>query len=287
MDIQQTLARLGLQALTPMQQAAHRAWTDGRDLILLSPTGTGKTLAYLLPLAAELTTDTSDVQAVIVTPTRELAQQTAAVYRSLGTLPPALCLHGGRPTMDEHRRLRDVCPALIIATPGRLCDHLRKQNFDPRSVRTLVIDEFDKCLELGFREELKELTAALPAVRRRVLLSATDAEEIPDFLPLDDSTSGALRLNFLGEGTQDMRLAFRQVHSPSRDKLDTLLRLLCTLGTTPSLVFVNHRESVDRIARFLREQRYPCAAFHGGARKAERTGAARAQRGRHPSIYEI
>ena len=273
MDIQQTLARLGLQALTPMQQAAHRAWTDGRDLILLSPTGTGKTLAYLLPLAAELTTDTSDVQAVIVTPTRELAQQTAAVYRSLGTLPPALCLHGGRPTMDEHRRLSDVCPALIIATPGRLCDHLRKQNFDPRSVRTLVIDEFDKCLELGFREELKELTAALPAVRRRVLLSATDAEEIPDFLPLDDSTSGALRLNFLGKGTQNMRLAFRQVHSPSRDKLDTLLRLLCTLDTTPSLVFVNHRESVDRIARFLREQRYPCAAFHGGMEQDDRERA--------------
>ena len=173
MDIQQTLARLGLDALTPMQEAARRAWTDGRDLVLLSPTGTGKTLAYLLPLAAELDAGRPEVQAVVVTPTRELAQQTAEVYRTLRTPAAALCLHGGRPTMEEHRRLREVRPALVIATPGRLCDHLRKQNFSPAAVRTLVIDEFDKCLELGFRDELEELTAALQGVRRRVLLSAT------------------------------------------------------------------------------------------------------------------
>ena len=273
MDIQQTLAHLGLSALTPMQQAAHRAWTDGRDLVLLSPTGTGKTLAYLLPLAGELTTDCADVQAVIVTPTRELAQQTAEVYRSLGSLPPALCLHGGRPTMDEHRRLREVHPVLVIATPGRLCDHLRKQNFDPRRVRTLVIDEFDKCLELGFRDELEELISALPAVRRRVLLSATDAEEIPDFLPLAESGAGVCRLDFLGTGTNGERLALRQVASPAKDKLETLLRLLCALGDTPSLVFVNHRESVERIARFLKEKRYPCAAFHGGMEQDDRERA--------------
>ena len=273
MDIQQTLTRLGFSGLTPMQQAAHRAWTDGRDFVLLSPTGTGKTLAYLLPLADELIPDTPEVQAVIVTPTRELAQQTAEVYRSLGSLPPALCLHGGRPTMDEHRRLRDVHPALVIATPGRLCDHLRKQNFDPRRVRTLVIDEFDKCLELGFRDELEELISALPAVRRRVLLSATDAEGIPDFLPLGESTSHALRLNFLDTDTDDRRLQLRQVRSPQRDKLETLFQLLCTLGTQPSLVFVNHRESVERITRFLREHRYPCSAFHGGMEQDDRERA--------------
>ena len=256
MDIQQTLERLGLSALTPMQQAAHQAWADGRDLVLLSPTGTGKTLAYLLPLAEELTADCAEVQAVIVTPTRELAQQTAEVYRSLGSLPSALCLHGGRPTMDEHRRLRDMHPALVIATPGRLCDHLRKQNFVPSRVRTLVIDEFDKCLELGFRDELEELISALPAVRRRVLLSATDAEEIPDFLSLAESGAGVCRLDFLDTGTNEERLSLCQVASPAKDKLETLLRLLCALGDTPSLVFVNHRESVERIARFLKEKRF-------------------------------
>ena len=273
MDIQQTLARLGLTALTPMQRAAHRAWEAGRDFVLLSPTGTGKTLAYLLPLADALDADRPDVQAIVVTPTRELAQQTAEVYRSLACPAPALCLHGGRPTMDEHRRLRDVRPALVIATPGRLCDHLRKRNFTPGGVRTLVIDEFDKCLELGFRDELRELLSALPAVRRHVLLSATDAEEIPAFLPLGDGASAALRLDFLDTDSGDARLELRQVHSPAKDKLETLLRLLCTLGTTPSLVFANHRESVERIARYLRDRRYPCAAFHGGMEQDDRERA--------------
>ena len=273
MDIQQTLARLGLDALTPMQEAARSAWTDGRDLVLLSPTGTGKTLAYLLPLAAELDAGRPEVQAVVVTPTRELAQQTAEVYRTLRTPAAALCLHGGRPTMDEHRRLRQVRPALLIATPGRLCDHLRKHNFDPAAVRTLVIDEFDKCLELGFRDELEELTAALQGVRRRVLLSATDAREIPDFLPLSAGPAAALRLDFLGTGADDGRLQLRRVQSPQRDKLETLLRLLCMPGTRPALVFVNHRESVERIARFLRDRRFPCAAFHGGMEQDERERA--------------
>lgn len=273
MEFSDFLPHLGINALTPMQQAACRAWAEGGDFVLLSPTGSGKTLACLLPLAAELTADAPDVQAIVVAPTRELAQQTAEVYRSMGTPAPALCLHGGRPVADERRHLQQVRPALVIATPGRLCDHLRRQNLDPRAARTLVIDEFDKCLELGFRDELRELAAALPAVCRRVLLSATDAAEIPDFLPLGDGRAGVRRLDFLHDGTDDARLALRLVRSPQKDKLQTLLRLLCETGTESALVFANHRESVERIARFLRAERFPADAFHGGMEQDDRERA--------------
>ena len=269
-----TLARLNITSLTPMQEATAQAWTTGRDLILLSPTGTGKTLAFLLPLAAELREDTPGVQALVLSPSRELAQQTARVFADMKTPLRALCCHGGRPTMDEHRLMRQANPALIVATPGRLADHLRKGNFDTRHVHTLVIDEFDKCLELGFQEEMEEIIRLLPAVRRRVLLSATDAATLPHFVrPAQDPDAAALRLDFLPAADTDNRLTLRIIPSADKDKLETLFRLLCTLGTSPTLVFANHRESVERIARYLRERRFPAAPFHGGMEQDNRERA--------------
>ena len=268
------LSRLGIGALTPMQESVAQAWPTGRDLILLSPTGTGKTLAFLLPLAQGLDAADGRVQAVVLSPSRELAQQTALVFADMHTETRALCLHGGRPAMDEHRLLRDLRPALLVATPGRLADHLRKGNFDPAGVQTLVIDEFDKCLELGFHDEMREIIDALPSLRRRVLLSATDAPQLPAFVrPSAPGPGAALRLDFLGTDEGGGRLTLRQVPSPSKDKLGTLLTLLSTLGTQPTLVFANHRESVDRIARFLREHRFPAAPFHGGMEQDDRERA--------------
>lgn len=274
MTLSYLLARLGIDTLTPMQQATAEAWPTGRDLILLSPTGTGKTLAFLLPLATALADADNRVQAIVLSPSRELAQQTARVFTDMHTPLRALCLHGGRPTMDEHRLMQANHPALLVATPGRLADHLRKHNFDVRGVHTLVIDEFDKCLELGFHDEMQEIIAALPAVRRRVLLSATDAAELPAFVrPNLSDDAGALRLDFLHTSTADSRLSLRHVLAPQRDKLDTLFQLLCSLGTDSTLVFANHRESVERIARFLRDKRFPAAPFHGGMEQDDRERA--------------
>ena len=275
MNTTNLLARLGIESLTPMQQLAAEAWQTGRDLILLSPTGTGKTLAFLLPLAIELDAADDRVQAIVLSPSRELAQQTARVFADMQTGLRAACLHGGRPTMDEHRLMHQTQPSLLVATPGRLADHLRKRNFDPRGVRTLVIDEFDKCLELGFQAEMEEIISALPSVNRRVLLSATDAPALPAFVrPVTPEGLPALRLNFLGENEEGgRRLSLRRVISPQKDKLETLFTLLCSLGTQSTLVFANHRESVDRIARFLRERRLPSAPFHGGMEQDDRERA--------------
>lgn len=279
MEQSDILRNLRIEQLTPMQEAARDAYQSDKDLVLLSPTGSGKTLAFLLPLVQSLRADVQGVQAVVLVPSRELALQIETVFKSMNVPFKAMSCYGGRPAMEEHRTMKGILPTVIIGTPGRMNDHLRKQNFDARSVVTLVIDEFDKCLEFGFHDEMAEVIGQLPALRKRVLLSATDAEEIPQFAGVGGGVSGnavssqVVKLNFLPEETVSGRLELQKVISPDKDKLETLFRLLCTLGDSSTLVFVNYRESVERIAAYLKSKKFPCDAFHGGMEQDDRERA--------------
>lgn len=272
MELQDILRNLQIEQLTPMQEAAREAYGENKDLVLLSPTGSGKTLAFMLPLVQALRTDVQGVQAVVLVPSRELALQIETVFKSMGTSFKAMSCYGGRPAMDEHRTMKGIDPAVIIGTPGRMNDHLRKQNFDARSVSTLVIDEFDKCLEFGFHDEMAEVIGQLPSLKKRILLSATDAEEIPQFAGVGDGAS-LVKLNFLDPEALAPRLKLHRVLSPGKDKLETLYRLLCTLGGDSTLVFVNYRESVERVADYLQSKKFPCDAFHGGMEQTDRERA--------------
>lgn len=272
MEIQDILRNLQIEQLTPMQEAAREAYGENKDLVLLSPTGSGKTLAFMLPLVQALRTDVQGVQAVVLVPSRELALQIETVFKSMGTSFKAMSCYGGRPAMEEHRTMKGINPAVIIGTPGRMNDHLRKQNFDARSVATLVIDEFDKCLEFGFHDEMAEVIGQLPSLKKRILLSATDAEEIPQFAGVGDDAS-LVKLDFLDPEALAPRLKLHRVLSPGKDKLETLYRLLCTLGGDSTLVFVNYRESVERVADYLQSKKFPCDAFHGGMEQADRERA--------------
>ena len=169
------LEKLGITALNDMQREAGDAILRGKqDVVVLSPTGTGKTLAYLLPLV-ELVDARQDVpQALVIVPGRELAMQSDRVLKDLGSGLRSAACYGGRTAMEEHRRLKEVKPQIIFGTPGRLNDHLDKGNISPYAVRYLVIDEFDKCLEMGFHDEMARLLKKLPGVRRHILLSATE-----------------------------------------------------------------------------------------------------------------
>lgn len=272
MDIQTILTNLKIEELNAMQQTMAEAYTQSEnDLILLSPTGTGKTLAYLIPLVSSLRTDIKGVQAVVMAPSRELALQIEQVFKSMGTGFPVMSCYGGRPAMEEHRAMQQIHPAVIVGTPGRMNDHLGKHNFAADTVRTLVIDEFDKCLEFGFQDEMAEVIGQLPGLRRRVLLSATDAEEIPQFTGM----RRPVKLDFLnsGEGDVSGRLYIYKVLSPVKDKLETLYKLLCCLGQEPTLVFCNYRESVDRVGAYLRSKKVYCETFHGGMEQDTRERA--------------
>lgn len=286
MVLSDILRNLQIEALTPMQEAAHKAYHTAKDLVLLSPTGSGKTLAFLLPLVESLKADNKGVQAVVLVPSRELALQIETVFKAMNVPFKVMSCYGGRPAMEEHCTMKGINPAVIIGTPGRMNDHLRKGNFDAGSVTTLVIDEFDKCLELGFQDEMSEVIGQLTALKKRVLLSATDAEEIPQFVGVESNreeqagviespaaVSGLLKLDFLDEKPVAERLNLQKVISPEKDKLETLYRLLCTLGDHSTLVFVNYRESVERVKAYLDSRKFPCDAFHGGMEQADRERA--------------
>lgn len=288
MEQSDILRNLQIEQLNPMQEAAVGAYASEGDLVLLSPTGSGKTLAFLLPLVQSLREDAEGVQAVVLVPSRELALQIETVFKAMNVPFRAMSCYGGRPAMEEHRTMKGIRPAVIIGTPGRMNDHLRKRNFDARTVATLVIDEFDKCLEFGFQDEMAEVIGQLPSLTKRVLLSATDAEEIPAFVKVNSTpvkgsfidpnpgaapetgAGGFIKLDFLSETSVSERLDLRLVLSPEKDKLETLYRLLCTLGERSTLVFVNYRESVERVTGYLQARKFPCDMFHGGMEQDDR-----------------
>ena len=247
-----------------MQQEMLQAFRKADNLVLLSPTGSGKTLAYLLPLIESLKADNPAVQALVIVPSRELAMQTVAVIKQSGTEIRAVAVYGGRPAMDEHRTMKGVQPQMVVGTPGRLLDHLTKGNIATEHIRSLVIDEFDKCLELGFREEMSQVFAHLTQVTKRVLLSATDNPEITRFLP------EYKRMDYLADEPQTERIEQWMVKSPLKDKLETLKQLLSERGSETSIVFVGFRESVERVVKFLKEQGFVTSALHGGMEQRDR-----------------
>ena len=269
MDIEKILAKLRITELNEMQQHAAEAITgsDG-DVVLLSPTGSGKTLAYLLPLVQLLDNASNVVQALVITPGRELALQSDTVLKSMGCGLRSMACYGGRPAMDEHRVLKEVHPHIVFGTPGRLNDHLDKENISRYQIRYLVIDEFDKCLEMGFHAEMAKLIKSLPGLQRRILLSATNAEQIPQFVNM--AKKGTL-INFLPDDEQTSeRVTLYEVRSPQKDKLQTLRQLLLSLGDESSIVFLNYRDSVERVNSYLQEQGFTTSHFHGGMEQRQR-----------------
>ncbi len=272
MDIEKALSKLGITALNEMQQHTAEAvlGSDG-DVVLLSPTGTGKTLAYLLPLLQLLDNGSEQVQALVITPGRELALQSDHVLKSMACGIRSTACYGGRTAMDEHKVLKEVRPQLVFGTPGRLNDHLDKENISRYGIQYLVIDEFDKCLQMGFHNEMQRLIKALPGLKRRILLSATNAEQIPQFVNM--SKKGTL-IDFLDDDEQTSeRVTLYEVHSPQKDKLDTLRQLLLSFGDESSIVFLNYRDSVERVNSYLLEQGFVTSCFHGGLEQKQREDA--------------
>ena len=271
METDRILEKLGISELNDMQKEATQAvLRTNDDVVILSPTGSGKTLAYLLPLVQLIDASVPTVQAVVIVPGRELALQSATVLKDMGCGLRACACYGDRVAMDEHRVLRQVQPHIVFATPGRLLDHIEKENILTTGIRYLVIDEFDKCLEMGFLNEMNAIINRLSNVQRRILISATDAESIPHFVNMGRTT----RMDYLIEEEQvSDRVNVYQVISPVKDKLETLRNLLCELGEESSIVFLNYRESVERVADYLQEQGFTLSYFHGGLEQRQREDA--------------
>jgi len=261
------LAKLGIEKLNPMQEEAQFAVHTLPETVLLSPTGTGKTLAFLLPIVGELDPREEEVQALILAPSRELAIQIEQVAREMGTGYKINAVYGGRNFSKDKMELKHKRPALMIGTPGRVADHLRRGTFTAKNIHFLVLDEFDKSLEVGFEDEMSEIMSFLPNLKKKVLTSATTDAAIPDFVGLDNPTY----INYLDEGVA--KLTIKTVISPEKDKLQTLVDTLSYLGNQPGIVFLNFKQSIQRVSDFLTEKGVPHGCFYGGMEQKDRERA--------------
>lgn len=263
------LSLLKIDALNEMQLASLEANEKHTDIILLSATGSGKTLAFLLPLLSVLDAKNKKTQAMIIVPSRELAIQIEKVFKSLISGFKVTCCYGGHLRETEENNLVQP-PALIVGTPGRLADHIRRGNITVDTIETLILDEFDKSLEAGFEEEMSFIIGSLPALKKRMLTSATEAVTVPSFIGLKDP----VKLNFLSD-TDELPggLAIQTLQSPDKDKLETLFKLICYLGNRSMVIFCNHRESVERVSEYLTEQTITNVFYHGAMEQQERDSA--------------
>lgn len=259
------LDKLGIKQLNAMQEEAQLAIPSG-DVVLLSPTGTGKTLAFLLPIIESLDPKGKDVQVLILVPSRELAIQIWQVTKEMGAGFKTNAVYGGRPVSSDKKDLKHP-PAILVGTPGRVADHIRRGTFDVDEVHTLVLDEFDKSLEVGFDKEMMEILDALPYVGKKILTSATFGVEIPDFVAL----SKPVHIDYLKSGSP--KLSVKLIVSPKKDKLETLVQAIKHLGRQPGIIFCNYKDSIRRISDYLSENEIHHGCFYGGMEQRDREEA--------------
>lgn len=260
------LEKFEIAALNPMQEEAGKIIRTKSDVVLLSPTGTGKTLAFLLPLIETLDENCEMIQILILVPSRELAQQIEQVVRKMGSGFKVNAVYGGRPGMYDKIDLKHR-PAILIGTPGRIADRFRRDKLSLKHINTLILDEFDKSLEIGFEKEMTEIVETLPNVQQRILTSATRDAKIPEFVGLRKPVF----INYLQKGRS--QLAIKILLSPEKDKLKALVKALAFIGPQPGIIFCNFKDALERVSDFLKEHHIDHERFHGGMEQIDRERA--------------
>ncbi|WP_333851868.1 DEAD/DEAH box helicase [Epilithonimonas sp.] len=268
MELQPIFQKLQIQDMNQMQKSIYKASENETDVVLLSPTGSGKTLGFLFPVLRNLKSDVKGIQTLILVPARELALQIEQVFKSMGTDFKVSIAYGGHDKKIEINNLIEA-PAVLIGTPGRIAYHLKNENFNPETIKTLVLDEFDKALELGFQEDMEYIISSLNGLSQRILTSATLMDNIPKFVKLNNEK----KINFLKENEAKPNIQLKKVMTTPEEKLNTLFQLICKIGNKRTLIFCNHRDAVDRISELLREKGIQRETFHGGMEQDERERA--------------
>ncbi|MDR6560039.1 MULTISPECIES: DEAD/DEAH box helicase [unclassified Arcicella] len=265
---QQILQNLGIEALNPMQEAAQKAILEDNNVLLISPTGSGKTIGFLMPILQLLKPDVPSVQCLILTPSRELALQIEQVWKKMSTGYKVNVCYGGHDVGTEIKNLSNP-PAVLIGTPGRIADHITRRSFNLDGIKTLVLDEFDKSLDLGFHEQMSFIIGGLRKLNKRVLVSATKGIKIPEFTGVSSPTL----LNFIPEDKVAEGLVMKVVISEQKDKIDALFNLLCSINSESALIFLNHRDAAERTCELLQDMGIYAIFYHGGMDQDDRERA--------------
>jgi superfamily II DNA/RNA helicase len=259
-----TLSAMGFNALNEMQEQAYASIAANNHTQLIAPTGSGKTIAFLLPMLQQIDGNNKNAQVLVVAPTRELIIQIAAVWKEMQTGYRHVVCYGGHRIETEINELTEV-PPIVFGTPGRLNDHLERNTFATEHICTLVIDEFDKTLEADFYNQLAELLLHLPNINKQVLVSATTMDTLPDFI------APAEWVHVQADTVAAPMPLIHIVHTPEKDKLLSLIDLLHYVGDTTSIIFVNHREAAERINKKFSDEGIESVYYHGGLQQIDRT----------------
>ena len=254
---------MGFESPSPIQAKTIPLALEGRDLIGLSQTGSGKTAAFALPTLAGIDPDLAEPQALIVCPTRELAVQVCEEVFRLGCKIKglrALPVYGGAPIDRQLKGLRKGAH-IVVGTPGRLLDHLKRRSFDPRNIKTVILDEADRMLDMGFQEEMEELLAALPKERQTMFFSATMNRRVsrlidnfgrkPETIEIERKS---LTVDAIDQSCYEVR---------QRSKVEVLSRLLDIDPPRLAVVFCNTKRLVDEVTEGLLARGYAADRLHG------------------------
>ncbi|WP_395046495.1 DEAD/DEAH box helicase [Flavobacterium sp.] len=262
------LLNLGIESLNEMQEVAQDTILNDNNVLLLSPTGSGKTLAFLLPIFEMLQENVTSVQCLILVPSRELGLQIEQVWKKMGTSYKVNVCYGGHSIDTEIKNLSNP-PAVLIGTPGRIADHIDRGTFNVDAIQTLILDEFDKSLQLGFHEQMSFIINRLPKLNKRILVSATSDIEIPKYTRVINPTV----LDFIPSEEEKTNLSMKMVVSKDKDKIGSLFNLICSLKSESAIIFCNHRDAAERISDTLNEKGIYATYYHGGMDQDERERA--------------
>ena len=265
-----TLVAAGFTTPTPIQSETIPLLLEGRDVLGLAQTGTGKTAAFALPMLSRIDPAVRAVQALILTPTRELAIQVAEAIESLGAGLPhvhVVQLYGGAPYGPQLQGLRRGAQ-IVVGTPGRIADHLEKGTLDLRDVGYFVLDEADEMLQMGFLDEVEKIFDLLPADRQTALFSATMPTAIREVSRRH--LNGPAEVSIKSRTQTGVNTRQRYVVLPERQKADALARVLQVEDFDAALVFVRTRQNTTDVTDALNRRGFAAVAISGDLSQPQR-----------------
>ncbi|MEA4928690.1 MAG: DEAD/DEAH box helicase [Candidatus Limiplasma sp.] len=277
-DVLRAIEKMGIRDMTAVQQKTLPLMMEGRDVIGIAPTGTGKTLAFGIPMLEYVNLKDHRVQELVLAPTRELSLQIAEELRHLAAFISGVriaVIYGGQPIVKQIAELRRE-PQIVIATPGRLLDHMNRGNIRLDSVHTMVLDEADEMLNMGFVKDVTRIIEATPPDRQLVLFSATTNQDVLTIAWKYQQDP----VEVLIPATKDNRPQITQyvIETTREHKYEHLLYLLDSDVYQRVMVFVNTKDMTQRLTKRLQDAGYPADCLHGDMRQSARNDVMQAYR---------
>ncbi len=265
------LDKKGFTQATPIQGGAIPYFMDWKDVVAKAPTGTGKTFAFGIPMVEHIDPASSDVQALILAPTRELAIQIRDELRDLCAFREGVrtvCLYGGQPIEKQLTQLKSK-PQIVVATPGRLMDHMKRRTVRLDKVQTVVLDEADRMLDMGFIQDVTRILDKMPHRRNLGLFSATISREVMDISWVYQRDPAEITVRPEEENRPDIQQYAIELMGREQ-KLDTMTALINNGGYDRAIAFCNTKNMTDRLAGLLKMRGIACEAIHGDIPQRER-----------------